>query len=162
VIVLAAIVVAEQGVEHTVKPMLEGFTPMPFLIVSGLFALGLKGAFRKWEKRLEAVALYREEFRKRLRNGWDISEVETLFLDRLQDALQISSRDVRSIESGILIEQEEELRARLEMFQRNAIDERGPEEWQSTKSIWLSSIRDLSTQLTTFSTVHSTPGALVH
>lgn len=146
VVVLGLVFVAEKGIEHAVIPMVPP-GPVPLLGVSGVVAFGLKAVFRKWEKKLEAIATYREEFRKRLQEGSELDTVESGFLDRLRVAIQITPGDARAIESRVLQEREDELRARLEVLQRDMFERRSAEEWQAAKSAWLSSIRDLRTQL---------------
>jgi hypothetical protein len=146
VVMLALIFVAEKGVEHALMPMVHA-GPLPLLAMSGIVAFGLKAAFWKWEKKLDAVAMYRDEFRKRLQDNCELSHVEMAFLDRLRIALRIRAADARAIEGRILQDKEDELRARLDRLQRETLERRSAEEWQATRSAWLSSIHQLSNQL---------------
>jgi hypothetical protein len=144
--VIAVIVsVAEKGLGMGVSGL--NLSPPVLLVLSGGLAFALKAGFRRWEKRLETGSMYREAFRQRLQHGYDLNPEETAFLDRLRATLRLSSEGARAIEAAVLHEKEEELRARLEAVQRDALERRSAQEWESRKTAWLGSIRDLSRQL---------------
>jgi len=135
----------EQGVVLTLGASYPISGPISFalaVVLSCVIAL----AFRKPGQSVEAVAIYREAFAKRVQDA-ELNAAETAFLERLRVALNISSTKARSIEGRVLLEHEEQLRAKLEAARRKENEQRSAEEWELTRSAWLTSIRELNAQL---------------
>jgi len=135
----------EKSVEFTLGASYPISGPISFALAVGLSCI-IAAAFRKPGQSVEAVAIYREEFAKRVQDA-KLDSAETAFLERLRVALNISSSKARSIEGRVLLEHEEQLRAKLEAARRKENEQRSAEEWESTRSAWLTSIRELNAQL---------------
>ena len=128
----------EKSIERFVELALGVYQPKLSLAFAFLVSCAIAWAFRRPEKRLEAVSIYREEFAKRVHDA-ELNPAEAAFLERLRSALQLSLHQARDIEGRLLQEKEEELRARLEAVQRQMFEQRSAEEWESDKSAWLGS-----------------------
>jgi hypothetical protein len=145
VLLLVSFTAVEKGVEIFVHPM--SGTGSWSIMIAFVIALGVKGGTWRWEKRGESYAMYRSEFKNRFKDGFDLSPDDLAFLDKFREALHLSSAEARTIEGRVLEEKEQELRAKLEALQRDMLERRSAEEWQTTKAVWLESIKDLHAQI---------------
>jgi hypothetical protein len=144
-VVIAGFILVEKGAEHFFSAIAGG--GVISLLVAVAVALLLKGGAFKWEKRREAMSLYRDEFLRRLKDGVDQTAEDAAFFERLRAALHLSPGVARAIEGRVLREREDELRARLELLQQRSSERRSAEEWATAKSAWLGSIRELNLQI---------------
>jgi hypothetical protein len=139
----------EHGVQRGMDLALGGSheisSPVSFALAV-VMSCGIALAFRKPGQSVEAVAIYREEFAKRVQDA-ALNAAETAFLERLRSALHISATKARSIEGRVLLEHEEQLRAKLEAARRRDNEQRSADEWETTRAAWLTSIRELNAQL---------------
>jgi hypothetical protein len=135
----------QRGMELTLGAQYEISGPISFALAV-VMSCAIALAFRKPGQSVEAVAIYREEFAKRVQDA-ALNAAETAFLERLRSALHISATKARSIEGRVLLEHEEQLRAKLEAARRRDNEQRSAEEWETTRAAWLTSIRELNAQL---------------